>query len=473
MKFVNEDHLSIHKQQHVSLSINSSNGSKTPTYIADETPTPTRFIRNCEEVGLFQDLQHVNPFDEQFRRASEVVPIPTCTNDNGDDVLHTPQVFPIESESALTSELHNHKSSNVRKYYLLPTLSTSECLHLPSPLPTPTPIVTITDPASSSSPSNLSVNGKSTAIREVQRKEKYKKPLPQSSSKPLLIQPASGTVNIMPRPTGSLPSPPVHDPLQLLFRLPDGRLVQIPAVPVPTETEPSIVLSDSGPVSKPVLSETKEKLKQVLSKAKSNLGPNWYCATSSKPDVSETITNERAAATETGMDMEMLMDAYGSKSQKSSTSDGQRSFPSSSEQDQDDTESERRHKFLERNRAAAMRSRQKRKCWVSNLETRMMAVNNANKLLQNEVLTLRSELAELKLQLLAHKDCSVTLALMQQARGNNMNPVPNPTSVNNPSVAQHSVSSSFPTTSSCLTYPNDNTIYGMKTSVITSVKSPD
>lgn len=30
--------------------------------IADETPTPTRFIRNCEEVGLFQDL-NVNPFD--------------------------------------------------------------------------------------------------------------------------------------------------------------------------------------------------------------------------------------------------------------------------------------------------------------------------------------------------------------------------------------------------------------------------
>lgn len=31
--------------------------------LADETPTPTRFIRNCEEVGLFQDLQNVNPFD--------------------------------------------------------------------------------------------------------------------------------------------------------------------------------------------------------------------------------------------------------------------------------------------------------------------------------------------------------------------------------------------------------------------------
>lgn len=40
-------------------------------YVADQTPTPTRFIRNCEEVGLFQDLQNVNPFEETFRRAVE------------------------------------------------------------------------------------------------------------------------------------------------------------------------------------------------------------------------------------------------------------------------------------------------------------------------------------------------------------------------------------------------------------------
>jgi len=36
----------------------------------DETPTPTRFFQNCEEVGLFQDLQSVNPFDEQFSKAT-------------------------------------------------------------------------------------------------------------------------------------------------------------------------------------------------------------------------------------------------------------------------------------------------------------------------------------------------------------------------------------------------------------------
>lgn len=56
---------------------------------ADQTPTPTRFIRSCEEVGLFQDLQNDNdndnPFEETFRRAVEagktgnVLPAPEVT----------------------------------------------------------------------------------------------------------------------------------------------------------------------------------------------------------------------------------------------------------------------------------------------------------------------------------------------------------------------------------------------------------
>lgn len=64
--------------------------------IADQTPTPTRFIRNCEEVGLFQDLQNVNPFDETFKKATELVKngclhVPeACT----DDTLHTPHILP-------------------------------------------------------------------------------------------------------------------------------------------------------------------------------------------------------------------------------------------------------------------------------------------------------------------------------------------------------------------------------------------
>lgn len=52
---------------------------------------------------------------------------------------------------------------------------------------------------------------------------------------------------------------------------------------------------------------------------------------------------------------------------------------------------------------------------MSNLEAKTNAMNNANRMLQNEVLSLRTEVAQLKLQLLAHKDCPVTLAMCQPA----------------------------------------------------------
>lgn len=36
--------------------------------LADQTPTPTRFLRNCDEIGLFQEI---NPFDKDFKKAVE------------------------------------------------------------------------------------------------------------------------------------------------------------------------------------------------------------------------------------------------------------------------------------------------------------------------------------------------------------------------------------------------------------------
>jgi len=308
-KFANEDHLSIHKKRHVSLAIASSSWCKTPTFIADETPTPTRFIRNCEEVGLFQDL--VNPFDEQFRRASEVVQIPSSAV--ADDVLHTPHVFPIETEAEAPppARVAPHKSSSVSKSYLMPTLSTSECLTFPFPLPAPSPRITVTE------------------SENTQRKEKYRKLLVQPNVKTPLPQLNNAGINVMPCPAG--------DPLQLLFRLPDGRLVQIPTMPVATEKGQSVECEELSK-SKPALSETKEKLKQVLSKAKCvpNLGPN-FCVTSSVLDESKTMTNESAGTTR--MDLSRLKPI-----------NRRRSFTSSSEPDQDEGEGEKRRKFLERNR---------------------------------------------------------------------------------------------------------------------------
>jgi len=35
----------------------------------DQTPTPTKFLKSCEEVGLFQEI---NPFDKDFKKAVEL-----------------------------------------------------------------------------------------------------------------------------------------------------------------------------------------------------------------------------------------------------------------------------------------------------------------------------------------------------------------------------------------------------------------
>uniref|UniRef100_A0ACB8EM25 Cyclic AMP-dependent transcription factor ATF-7 n=1 Tax=Sphaerodactylus townsendi TaxID=933632 RepID=A0ACB8EM25_9SAUR len=77
---------------------------------------------------------------------------------------------------------------------------------------------------------------------------------------------------------------------------------------------------------------------------------------------------------------------------------------------------ERRQRFLERNRAAASRCRQKRKIWVNSLEKKAEELTTQNIQLSNEVTLLRNEVAQLKQLLLAHKDCPVT-ALQKKTQG--------------------------------------------------------
>jgi len=40
---------------------------------ADQTPTPTRFLKNCEEVGLFNELAGSFEQDEDDKRAKNSV----------------------------------------------------------------------------------------------------------------------------------------------------------------------------------------------------------------------------------------------------------------------------------------------------------------------------------------------------------------------------------------------------------------
>ncbi|KAH3701091.1 cyclic AMP-dependent transcription factor ATF-2-like [Dreissena polymorpha] len=73
MRFTNEDHLSVHMKKHdLCLALCLTPGGISPSFgglFTDQTPTPTKFLKSCEEIGLFQDLVHKNPFEDSFKKA--------------------------------------------------------------------------------------------------------------------------------------------------------------------------------------------------------------------------------------------------------------------------------------------------------------------------------------------------------------------------------------------------------------------
>ncbi|KAF7725568.1 hypothetical protein EC973_009523 [Apophysomyces ossiformis] len=71
-------------------------------------------------------------------------------------------------------------------------------------------------------------------------------------------------------------------------------------------------------------------------------------------------------------------------------------------------EEEKRRNFLERNRLAALKCRQRKKQWLSNLQTKVEYLTNDNEQLQMQTNALREEVMNLKTLLLAHKDCPIT-----------------------------------------------------------------
>ncbi|KAI7879142.1 hypothetical protein K492DRAFT_148693 [Lichtheimia hyalospora FSU 10163] len=66
---------------------------------------------------------------------------------------------------------------------------------------------------------------------------------------------------------------------------------------------------------------------------------------------------------------------------------------------------EKRRNFLERNRIAALKCRQRKKQWLNNLQSKVEVLTTENEQLQMQVETMREEIMNLKTLLLAHKDC--------------------------------------------------------------------
>lgn len=87
------------------------------------------------------------------------------------------------------------------------------------------------------------------------------------------------------------------------------------------------------------------------------------------------------------------------------------------------TDEEKRRNFLERNRIAALKCRQRKKQWLANLQQKVEIFSTENDALAATVTQLREEIVGLKTLLLAHKDCPVSQAqgisgmAMQQIAG--------------------------------------------------------
>ncbi|KAI9805704.1 MAG: hypothetical protein M1833_005197 [Piccolia ochrophora] len=74
------------------------------------------------------------------------------------------------------------------------------------------------------------------------------------------------------------------------------------------------------------------------------------------------------------------------------------------------TDEEKRKNFLERNRVAALKCRQRKKQWLANLQAKVEIFSSENDALSAQVQQLREEIMNLKTLLLAHKDCPVSQA---------------------------------------------------------------
>ncbi|KAI5819448.1 putative bZIP transcription factor [Pyronema omphalodes] len=93
------------------------------------------------------------------------------------------------------------------------------------------------------------------------------------------------------------------------------------------------------------------------------------------------------------------------------------------------TDEEKRKNFLERNRVAALKCRQRKKQWLNSLQAKVEMYGAENDTLTASVHSLREEVVHLKTLLLAHKDCSVTRAtgINMEVQANLLsNPMPQP-----------------------------------------------
>ncbi|XP_069395258.1 cyclic AMP-dependent transcription factor ATF-7b isoform X6 [Paralichthys olivaceus] len=374
-RFTNEDHLAVHKHKH-EMTLKFGPARTDSVIIADQTPTPTRFLKNCEEVGLFSEL--ANSFEQEFSKAHEddqrtkhlVRPAPLQTPSQVKDEDEGP--LQVDSSPPESPDSSSSMSDNSRDSREIPTKPSSAPtptivrpgslpLHLsndplhPTTLPSPTSVIT------QAPPSNRQLSSPTSSYPLVRH-------LPNGQTVPLLPSPVQMTSVIsLARPMNSVPN--------------------IPGIPGPPVG--GVSSGSSSPSGYSLHSEA--KMGQGAQDGAGG-GSGSIPAVPQRQEQSQQPTQNSDAPSPAQPQVSPAQPTGGRRRR-------------ASEMDPD----ERRQRFLERNRAAATRCRQKRKLWVNSLEKKADDLVSMNVSLTNEVSLLRNEVAQLKQLLLAHKDCPVTV----------------------------------------------------------------
>ncbi|XP_071775532.1 cyclic AMP-dependent transcription factor ATF-7b isoform X2 [Centroberyx gerrardi] len=375
-RFTNEDHLSVHKHKH-EMTLKFGPARTDSVIIADQTPTPTRFLKNCEEVGLFSEL--ASSFEQEFRKAHE------------DDQRTKHSAVPLQTPSEVKDEDEG-------------------------PLE-----VDSSPPESPDSTSSMSDSSK-------EPREIPPKPVPSSAPTPTIVRP------------GSLPLHLGYDPLHPTLPSPTSVITQAPPsnrqLGSPTCAYPLVMHLPNGQTV-PLL-PSPVQMPSVISLARPmNTVPN-IPGIPGPPVGGASSGSSSPSGYSLHSETKMVSPAQPTGGRRRRAS----------EMDPD----ERRQRFLERNRAAASRCRQKRKVWVCSLEKKADDLANMNVSLTNEVTLLRNEVTQLKQLLLAHKDCPVTVmqkkAAFLAAGGEETSREPSAEPIGSPAaVIQHGPSPPAPASS--------------------------
>jgi hypothetical protein len=165
--------------------------------------------------------------------------------------------------------------------------------------------------------------------------------------------------------------------------------------------------------------------------------PIIYDTHSFLPNGSDDTPKEQESVTTQGRRYtEGSLPKYGTHKRQKAAG-GRRKSTTSSTEPMD----EQRRQFLERNRIAALKCRQRKKQWLTDLQHRVEFLATDNEQLQNQATLLREEVINLKTLLLAHKDCKVA-----QANGTTLNTIQSVSSLQHTTLLLPSTSTSSTST---------------------------